>query len=137
MRARVLPAIGLAAILASCSTAPAPQGRSASAQKELDEALAGRVAGPPVRCLPSYRADQMQIVDDWTILYRDGRTIYVQTPRGGCPGISSGRNTLVVKLRGTTDLCDGQINELVDLSTGMQGGACVFGPFVPYTKTDG
>ena len=134
MRPAVLLATGAAILLSSCSTASAPQGRSASAQKELDEALAGRVAGPPVRCIPSYRADQMQVVDDWTILYRDGRTIYLQTPRGGCPGIASGRNTLVLKMHGTSELCDGQIAELVDLGTGIQGGACAFGPFVPYTK---
>ncbi len=76
----------------------------------------------------------MRVIDDWTILFRDGRTIYVQTPRGGCPGIGSGSTTLVTRLRGSTDLCDGQINKLVDVSTGIGGGACVFGPFVPYTR---
>ena len=134
MRASLFLAAGAALLASSCSTAPGPQGRSASAQRELDEALAGRVAGAPLRCIPSYRADQMQIIDDWTILYRDGRTVYVQTPRGGCPGIANRSNTLVVNFRGGSELCDGQINELVDLSSGIHGGACVFGPFVPYTR---
>lgn len=76
----------------------------------------------------------MQVVDDWTILFRDGGTVYVQNPRGGCPGIGSGRNTLVTRLWGSSQLCDGDISQLVDLSTGSSGGACVLSPFVPYRK---
>ena len=76
----------------------------------------------------------MQVIDDWTILFRDGRTVYVQNPRGGCPGIGSGSRTLVTRPVGTNELCDGDINHTVDLVTRIGGGTCVFGPFVPYTK---
>lgn len=128
--------IGLCGSLAvaACTTAPAQETRSPRAQRELAEALAGRTQGPPVRCLPNYRADQMQVIDDYTILFRDGRTIYVQNPRGGCPGLGGGSRTLVTRQFGTSQLCDGDINHTVDLTSGMQGGSCVFGPFVPYTK---
>ena len=126
-----------AALLAGCSTAPAQVTRTAQAQQELDKALAGRVAGPPVTCLPHYSADNMQVIDDWTILFKDGRTVYVQNPRGGCPGIASHRNILVTKLRGTTQLCRGDINHLVDPVSGIGGGACVFSEFIPYTKPAG
>lgn len=131
--------IGLAsgAILASCTTAPAEVTRSPKAQRELAEALAGRVPGKPVTCLPSYRSDNMQIIDDWTILFRDGRTIYVQNPRGGCPGIGSRRNILVTRLFGTNQLCSGDISHLFDPTSGIGGGACVFSEFVPYTKPAG
>ena len=87
-----------------------------------------------MRCIPTYRADQMQVIDDYTILFRDGRTIYVQNPRGGCPGLGSGSRTLVTRSFGGSQLCDGDINRTVDLVSGFQGGACVFGPFVPYTR---
>ena len=30
-------------------------------------------------------------IDDWTIVYDQGSTIYVQNPKGGCPGIGSGQ----------------------------------------------
>ena len=123
-----------AAVLASCTTAPAEVTRSPQAQKELAEALAGRVPGKPVSCLPSYRSDNMQVIDDWTILFRDGRTVYVQNPRGGCSGIGSHRNVLVTRLFGTNQLCSGDISHLIDPSTGIGGGACVFSEFVPYTK---
>jgi hypothetical protein len=76
----------------------------------------------------------MQVIDDHTILFRDGRTTYVQNPRGACYGLGSGSRTLVTRQFGTTQLCDGDINHTVDLSTGIQGGSCVFGPFMPYTK---
>ena len=137
MNLRVLPliAMGGTMLLASCTAGPyveAPP--SARAQQQLAAALAGRTAGPAVRCLPSHRATQMDIIDRRMTLYREGRTIYAQNFRGGCPGIGTGRYTMVTRQFGTNRLCDGDISRLVDLSTGMEGGSCVFGPFVPYTK---
>ena len=76
----------------------------------------------------------MHIVDDYTILFRDGGTVYVQNPRGGCNGIGSGTYTLVTRPFGTNQLCGGDINRVVDLRTGMGGGSCVFSPFIPYTR---
>ena len=136
MNLRVFPliAVGTAVLLASCSTAPVQETRSPKAARELASALVGRTAGPPVRCLPNYRTTQMQVIDDWTILYRDGRTVYVQNPRGGCRGLGIGGYTMVTRQYGTSQMCDGDFSQLVDLSTGMGGGSCVFGPFTPYTK---
>lgn len=103
-------------------------------QKELAEALAGRTAGAPLRCIPNYRATQMEVIDDQTIIYRDGRTVYVQRPLSPCNGLANRTYTLVTKQYGSNELCHGTINQMVDLHTGMHGGACVFGDFVPYTK---
>ena len=125
---------GCAGLAASCSTSNGQETRSPKAQRELADALAGRTAGPSVRCLPSYRSRQMQVIDDWTIIFRDGKTVYVQNPRGGCRGLGSGAYTLVTKTYGIAQQCDGDLNQLVDLRTGMMGGSCVFGPFTPYTK---
>jgi hypothetical protein len=130
----LLAAVTTAALLAGCSTAPAEQTRSPAAAKELADALEGRVAGPPQRCISNFPNTQVQVVDDWTILYDEGSTIYVQNPRGGCPGIDSGSRTLVARQVGTSQMCDGDINQAVDLRTGIGGAPCVFGPFVPYTK---
>ena len=134
LRVFSLIAVGAAVLVTSCSTAPVQDTRSPKAARELASALAGRTAGPPVRCLPSYRTSQMQIIDDWTILYRDGRTTYVQNPRGGCRGIANGSYTMVIRQFGTNQQCHGDIVQLVDLRSGMGGGSCVFGPFTPYTK---
>ncbi len=129
-----LLAIVAAGLLASCSTAPAEQARSPKAEKELAEALEGRVAGPPQRCISNFPQVEVQVIDDWAILYREGSTVYVQNPQGGCPGIGIGSRTLVARQVGTSLMCQGDINETVDLRTGVGGAPCVFGPFVPYTK---
>lgn len=127
-------AAGTAVLLAACSTAPAQQSRSPQAAKELADALAGRVAGPPQRCISTYRTTKIQPIDDFTILYDQGSTIYVQNPRGGCPGIGSGSDILVTRQIGTAQLCDGEIARTVDLTSRVERGGCVFGPFRPYTK---
>lgn len=136
MRPSLVQLFGTAGALmvAACSTSASQETRSPKAQRELADALAGRTAQPPVRCVPSYRTTQMQVIDDFTILFRDGRTVYVQNPRGGCRGLGMGSYTLVTRNFGSAQNCDGDINQLVDLRTGMMGGACVFGPFTPYTK---
>lgn len=120
------------AIVASCASAPV--GRSPKAEQELASALAGRTAGKPVNCIPNFRVDQMQVIDDETLLFRDGSTIYLQKTRGSCPGLASGANTLVTRSYGINQLCSGDIQRLVNLPSGVGGGTCVFGPFVPYTK---
>ena len=138
MSARTLGfCLSAAATLAACSTAPVEPTRSARVQKELADALAGRVAGKPVSCIPTYRADDMQIIDDWTILFKHGSTIYVQNPRGGCPGIGSHRNVLISRPMPSSQLCSGDIQQLFDPTSGIGGGACVFSEFVPYTKPAG
>ena len=101
------------------------------------QALAGRVAGAPVNCIPTYRARDMKIIDDWTILFKDGSTVYLQNPRGGCPGIGSHRNILINRPIPSNQLCSGDINHLFDPVSNIGGGACVFSQFVPYTKPAG
>jgi hypothetical protein len=123
-----------ALILASCSTATSAPTRSPRAAKELADALAGRVAGPPQRCISNWPQVEVQTIDDWTILYKEGNTVYVQNPRGGCSGLASGARTLVTRQVGTSQMCDGDINQTVDLLSHTGGAACVFGPFIPYTR---
>ena len=134
MTKTLLLAASAAAILASCSTAPAQQARSAEAEQELADALAGRVAGPAQRCIDTLRLTRVHPIDDWTILFEDGRTIYVQNPRGGCPGIANHRNVLVSRPMPSNQLCSGDIQNLFDPVSKIGGGACVFSDFVPYTK---
>lgn len=136
MRSRSMLVAGcsIAMLLSACSTtAPQPE-RSAEAEAQLTKALAGRVAGAPVKCIPTYRADDMDIIDDWTILFKDGGTVYVQNPRGGCPGIANHRNVLVSRPMPSNQLCSGDIQHMFDPVSKIGGGACVFSDFVPYTK---
>jgi hypothetical protein len=134
MRVPALLAAGASATLLSCSSTPVAEAPTPKAEKELAEALAGRVPGPPQRCIRNYRTTNMQVIDDYTLLFEEGRTVYLQKPINGCFGLGNHSRTLVTRPFGTTDLCEGDINKLVDLTAGIQGGACVFGPFMPYTK---
>jgi len=122
-------ALGAAALLASGSTAQ--QGRSPEAEQKLTNALAGRSAGPPVDCINE--RSRMQIIDDTTILFRDRGVVYVQQPRGGCHGLSNSMS-LIRDSFGTTRICRGDINQIVDVRTGFGTGACTYDNFVPYRK---
>ena len=123
-----------AALSASCATAPAELAQSPGADRELADALEGRVAGPPKRCINNYSDTQVHVIDDWTIIYDEGSTIYLQKPRERCFGIGSGSRTLIAKQVGTGQMCDGDINETVNLQSRIGGSPCVFGPFIPYTR---
>jgi hypothetical protein len=120
-------------LMASCTAAPYDRAPGQGAQRELAEALAGRTPGPAQRCISNFELRSMQVIDDNIILFRKGGTVYIQRPRNGCPGIASGSRTLVTRPLGS-QLCAGDLNYTVDLSSGIRGPACVFGPFVPYTR---
>jgi hypothetical protein len=126
--------VSITLLVTACSATPAQTARTPEASNELAKALAGYTVGQPVSCIPNYPATRMQVIDDGTILFRGNRTIYLQTPPGGCFGIGNQLSTLVTQVWGVNQLCQGDINRLVDLSTGIGGGSCVFGPFVPYSK---
>lgn len=129
-----LLALSGAALVGSCATTPNQFTHSPKAQKELNQALAGRTPGEPMDCLPNRRKTQMQVIDESTILFKDASTVYVQQPRGGCYGLGLGGLTLVNREFSINRMCAGDINKTVDLTTGVAGGSCVFGPFIPYTK---
>ena len=133
---RLLTLIVAPLALAACSTEMAgPVQRTSKQEAMMRRELAGKVPGKPVSCLPSYRAGDMTIVDDNTILFRDGRRTYVQSPRGGCAPLGSGNYTLVTKSFGGSGLCRGDIARVVDLQGGgMTVGSCSFDDFVPYDR---
>ena len=130
LRISSLAAAITAALLVS-STAPAKEGGSPKSAEVLAKALAGRTAGAPVNCISE--RSRMQIIDDGTILFRDRGIVYVQQPIGGCHGLSNSMS-LVRNGYGTTRICSGDINRIVDLRTGFGTGACTYREFVPYRK---
>ncbi len=120
----------VAATLAGCSTAPEP--RSARAEDQLRRALDGKVAQAAVSCLPSFRSGDMTVIDDNTILFREGRTVYRNDLNGGrCSQLGSGHYALVTRSFGG-GLCRGDIAQVMDVANGFTVGSCVIGDFVPY-----
>jgi hypothetical protein len=135
LRHYVLAAAAGAALVATSTIAVAEKDSySAKSAEKLGKALAGRTAGAPVSCIGNMRGSDMQVIDDYTILFKEGGTVYVQKPRGGCYGIGNGNYTLVTRIAGSNRLCSGQIGEIVDRVSGYGFGSCVFGDFVPYRK---
>jgi hypothetical protein len=128
----------MAAALVIASSAFAVAGgpdSSAKAEQKLAEALVGRTAGPAVSCIQNLRGrSSMEVIDDSTLLFRDGGVVYVQKPKGSCAPISRGHYALVTRKSGSTRYCEGDAGQLIDQTTGIYGGSCIFGPFVPYRK---
>lgn len=136
MRLLKFPLLCVALVVASGSIAPAKSADpAAKAAKDLALALKGRTAGPPVNCIGNFQGKaRMEVIDDQTILFRQGGVVYVQKPRASCDRIGNGGYVLVLRQYGNQQICSGDINELIQANTGIVGGTCVFGPFVPYRK---
>jgi hypothetical protein len=124
----------IAASLSACTYNGPPQQRSLRAAQELDRYLAGRVAGRPQSCLPTYRSQDMVVIDENTILFREGSNRIWRTEMlGGCSGLGTPGRALVTRQFGSGQLCRGEIAQVVDTTAGFYSGSCSFGDFVPYT----
>jgi hypothetical protein len=133
LRISLLFATGAVALLGSASAEQVT--RSPKAQQELAKALAGRVAGEPVNCINDFRSEiRMTVIDDYTLLFRYHGVVYLQNPPGGCANISNKTNALTTRRSSTNQLCAGDINQVVQPSSGIFRGSCAFGRFVPYRK---
>lgn len=123
-----------AAALGSCSMAAMQPTRSADGQREFAQLIAGKVAGAPVRCLPRYDQDDMSVIDDSTIAYRQGsRSVFINHMEGGCPGLGRGSTALLTRSFGSSETCRGDIAQVIDTGNHMIVGSCVFGDFIPYS----
>jgi len=134
MRSISLLVIGGA--LVACTTTAAQQQpmRSAQSQQQYDQLLAGKVAGAPLSCLPGFRSQDMVVIDERTVAFRDGSSrVYVNHMQGGCSNLG-GPYALVTRTFGGGQLCRGDIGQVVDLTNHFTVGSCVFGDFVPYVR---
>ena len=132
---RLISALLAGAVLASCTAVPPPPTRTAEAQQRYDMLLSGKVPQPPLSCLPSYRANDMILVDDDTLVFRDsGNRVYVNHMRGPCNGLANSNNALVTHEYTGPGPCSGDIARVVDTMTRMDVGSCAWGDFVPYVR---
>ena len=126
----------IAAVVAGCAPVGPPEPRTPHAQAKLDRLLAGKVAGPPMTCLQPYQASETITIDDNTILFRRGNTLYRNELAGGCNGLGSGFYTLVTRTTGS-GLCRGEIATVTDVRSGVSVGSCTLGDFIPYRPVAG
>ena len=125
--------LAASATLVACATPREAYVGSPDAEKELARWLGGRVAGKPQTCLPSFRSQDMIVIDERTILFRDGANrVWRNDVNGPCSGLGRPGYALLTKQFGT-GLCRGEIAQVVDTLNGFTVGTCSLGDFVPYT----
>lgn len=127
--------IVLPILLAACTTSSMaednPPKLTEKQKAALDKALEGRVAGKPQSCISLTQRADLQVISDDLLLYKAGRTVYVNRVLGSCNGLSFG-GTLVTHVWGS-QICRGDIARVANLSAGMLTGSCALGDFIPYT----
>lgn len=124
-----LAAAGLAALPAQAAAA-----ERLTPQEQLAKLLEGRVAGEPQRCITMAAVSDTQIIDKTAIVYRQGSTLWVNTPRAGADSLDDD-SVLVVKLTGS-QLCSVDAIQLHDRTSHMWRGFVALGDFVPWRKAD-
>ena len=113
--------------------AAALSGLTVSDSKDLDRALAGRVAGKPVGCVSDNQIDTPQIVSDRILLYRDGGRVWRNDLPAACPGLDD--DAIVVTEVHGGQLCrNDQFYTLQRAGIGIPGPRCRLGKFTPWTK---
>jgi hypothetical protein len=118
----------LAVTIAACATAA----DTSKPNRELDRALAGRTAGPPVDCIdPSFSHGQ-QIIDDRTLLYKSGRRVWRNDLEAPCPGLRP-QAILIVEMHGS-QLCRNDLIRATEPGDVIPGPQCRLGKFTPYDK---
>jgi hypothetical protein len=124
-----------AATLGSCAMNLQPEApRPVAGASTVAYLLGGKTAGPPIRCMPSYRTTDMTVVDSQTVAFREsGRRTYLVHLSGGCGDIANGA-ALVTKSYGTDQMCAGDIAHAMMGGSRMIAGSCSVQSIVPYTR---
>lgn len=129
---RKLFAAAALALFALPGAAMADEKVNAKGEADLAKMLEGRVAGKPVKCLPTHAMDNSTIIDGTAIVYRSGSKLYVNRPRSGADQLDDD-DILLTKLYGA-QLCNVDKVDLIDRSSKMWSGFVLLGDFVPYEK---
>jgi hypothetical protein len=107
------------------------QTRAEKNEAKLTKLLEGRTAGTPVSCIPSYKSDELQVIEGVAMVYGKGDTVYVARPTDPK---SLGWNDVIVINRFGGQLCHTDIIRTVDRSSGFTTGVLFLQQFVPYKK---
>lgn len=133
---RIIPVLALVNVLAACAPAQ-PYEMSQRDKASLQEALADRTAGEPERCLPLDSTRNTQVIDEKHILFKQGRTTWLNQPEIRCPLLDNVGTIMVLEPRGGSYICSGDVAKIMDTSTGGIIGMCALGDFTPYRTAAG
>jgi hypothetical protein len=121
-----IAAAAMTTALLGCAPAESPRPPGAIPE------LAGRTAGAPQTCVSIEPAASLRIVNDRTVLYGSGRTVWVNRLASDCPGLNS-MDILAVDVTGS-QYCRGDRVRRLDPVSRIPGPTCVLGDFVPYAR---
>jgi len=123
---RILPVAMLVAAIT-------PGALAARDSATIEQALAGRTAGPPRSCIPEPQIDDSETFASGAILYRmKGGPDYLNTV-ADCSGILR-RDTVISTRTPSSSLCRGDILHVSDRVSHAELGSCGLGDFIPYAR---
>lgn len=125
---------GAALFAAAATPSPAEARQKLSSEERLEKILEGRVAGEPSNCISLSSISSSQVIERTAIVYRAGRTIWVNRPAGGANALDG--NTIMVTKPVGNQLCSIDTVQLVDNSSRAWRGFVQLGDFIPYRKAD-
>ena len=115
--------------LSACAGPPADSGNAPS---PIEKLTAGKVAGAPLKCLPSYAARDQLVIGPDTIAYRDGSSrVSVNHLSEGCSPLDS--HVTLVTHSVTSELCSGDFVSVIEPPSSFVTASCTLGDFIPYT----
>ena len=132
---RVMFAAALASMAGCAMNDPVDSPAADRDRADLAAALQGyEQAGPPVSCVNQRDLGGNRSAGEGAIIFqgRMSDRLWVNRPSGGCPSLGMGR--ALVTRTPSTQLCRGDITNVVDLTAGTQFGGCGLGDFTPYRR---
>jgi hypothetical protein len=128
--------IALAALaLASGCAASAEDEALLRADSEVELAAELRdyqPSGTAISCVPLRDLGGNRSAGQGAVIFGSGNRVWVNRPPAGCPVIRHGR-TVTLRTTGS-QLCRGDIINVVDPVSGINYGSCGVGDFEPYTR---
>ncbi|MGF1543386.1 MAG: hypothetical protein ACFB00_02570 [Parvularculaceae bacterium] len=126
IRFNAVIAAGTALALTACATTTDNEPVDAAAKKLLDSL---EPTGETRQCLNITRVRQIRPVTERLFLVRAGVSDYYRTEiRGRCNGATRQGNRLQYRTA-ITQICGGQIVQIIDNNSGFTQGSCAFGSF--------
>lgn len=113
---------------ASCTAQPPPL--PSTSPTSFEQELASRVAGEPQTCVSTFGNQNLRVIDDLTIAYEVGTTLWVNRLPGSCPALSP-YNTLIVETA-SGQYCRGDRVRGAEPGTVIPGPPCNLQDWVPY-----
>jgi hypothetical protein len=116
----------LSIAVAGCTPAVPPTHSAPPAE------LAGRVAGQNRSCISLGATDTLVPLDESSLAYRSGNTMWVARLRAPCRGLDP-TNTIIVERSGA-QACRGDHVRVIERPLTTPGRICVLGDFIPYRR---